>query len=582
MNPHTASLMLAETAVPVFLMSVAKPLVTLAAFVPYAAIVSGKLEKDAGYYNLKPIRWALIFLGFGTAALLAALLIPTWFAGFPVMLALMVAPCAWYMSFRNKALAGTKAKPLTFLDIDFGKMAAARRAKAARAAATLRFQAKDRSERAVPDRKDPAFEAYAELEKLLLAAMEARASRIEVGLTKQGAQVMLVVDSVRVRRDPIAGDLGTRTVDMLKGFAELDPAERRKMQRGTAAILRDGDRTVLTVSSVGSMQGETLRIDFEREKQLAIPAAKLGMTEQQQKLLDDTLLSNPRGVVLVGAKAGQGLTTLAYSLLGRHDALISNIKTIERRVERNVDGVEHMEFDGAKADWATQLQTLVRRGPDVIFTADIADPGTAKVVCSPNAGETLFYVGLPSDSVIDVLGAWIKAVGDPKAASGRLRVFVGQRLVRKLCMTCRAEYVPGAAEAKMLAIPAGKNVKVYKQTGKVLIKDQPAECPTCKGSGFVGVTAAIEVLPFDDQARELLAAGDVKGAVQHCRRTFKCPSVQDAALLKVRAGETSFDEVKRVFAPPAAAAPAAAAGAKPAAAAKPAAKPAAPASKPKA
>jgi type II secretory ATPase GspE/PulE/Tfp pilus assembly ATPase PilB-like protein len=185
---------------------------------------------------------------------------------------------------------------------------------------------------------------------------------------------------------------------------------------------------------------------------------------------------------------------------------------------------------------------------------------------------------MPSDSVVDVLAAWLKASGDPKVAAERLRAFVGQRLVRKLCQTCRAAYAPSPAESKMLAVPAGKQVQIYKQTGKVLIKEQPADCPTCRAAGFMGVTAAIDVLPFDDQARALLAAGDVKGAVMHARRAFKAPSVQDAALIKVRLGETSFDEVKRVFAPPAA--PAAA---KPAGAAAPAAaKPAAPAPKPKA
>jgi len=573
-----APTILAETPVPMFLMSVAKPLVTIGVLVPYAAVVSGKLEKDAAYYNLKPQKWAAIFLAFGSAALLAAVLVPTWLAGFPVMVALLVAPCAWYMSFRNKALAGTKAKPLSFLNFDFAKMSAERRAKAARAGATLRFQAKDRSEHPVPDRKDPAFEAYSTLEQLILAAFDGRATRAEIALAKQGAQVQLTVDSMKVRRDPIAGDLATRTVDMLKTFAGLDPADRRKLQRGTMGVLRDGERTVLTVTSVGSMQGETVRIDVEREKQLTIPAAKLGMSEAQAKLLDEHVRPETRGVVLVGARAGHGLTTLCYSLLGRHDSLITNIKTLERRHERTVEGVEHADFDSAKSDYATQLQTIVRRGPDIVLATEATDAASAKVICSPNAKDTLFYVAMPSDSVVDVLAAWLKASGDPKVAAERLRAFVGQRMVRKLCQTCRAAYAPSPAESKMLAVPAGKQVQIYKQTGKVLIKEQPADCPTCRAAGFMGVTAAIDVLPFDDQARALLAAGDVKGAVMHARRAFKAPSVQDAALIKVRLGETSFDEVKRVFAPPAA--PAAA---KPAGAAAPAAaKPAAPAPKPKA
>ena len=575
---------LAEAAVPVFLMSLAKPLVTFAVFVPYAAVVSGKLEKDAAYYNLKPQRWAAIFMAFGAAGILAALMVPTWFAGFPLMVALLVAPCAWYMTSRNKALAGTKAKKLAFLDIDFAAMSAARRAKAARAGATLRFLAKDRSERAVPDRKDPAHETYAGLERLLLSLFEAGASRAELGLTRQGAQVQFTVDTVRSRRDPIEGEAATAVVDLLKTYADLDTSERRKMQRGNLWVVRDGERTTLTVTTGGSMQGETVRIDVERAKQLSIPADALGMSEHQAKLLSDTLLTNPKGLVLVGARPGQGLTALAYSLIARHDALISNIKTLERAPEREIDGVEHAQFDSGKSDFSTQLQTIVRRGPDVVFASDVADPGTAKVVCAPGARDTLFYVGMPSDSAIDVLAAWIKAVGDPKAATETLHLFVGQRLVRKLCLTCRAAYAPSAAEAKMLAVPAGKQVQIYKQTGKVLIKEQPSDCPSCKGTGFKGVTAAIEVLPFSDESRAMLAAGDVKGAVLHARRQFKCPSVQDAALLKVRLGETSFDEVKRVFAPPAATAaagkPAAPAGVRPAAPA--AGKPAAPAApKPK-
>jgi type II secretory ATPase GspE/PulE/Tfp pilus assembly ATPase PilB-like protein len=563
---HQLAPLLAEATSPAFLMSVAKPLVTFATFVPYAIMVSTKLEKDAGYFNLKPQKWAAIFMAFGIAGLLAALLVPFWLAGYPLMVALFVAPCMWYMKFRNAELKGTKAKPLTFLDIDFGKMSADRRAKAALAGAALRFQNKDRSEQPVPERKDPNFEVYSGLEGLIMGALAARAARVEIGLSKQGAQVQNVVDSVRYKRDPIAGELATKVVDMLKGFAGLDAAERRKFQRGTVAVVRDGNRIILTVTSVGSMQGETVRIDVEREKQLTIPLDKLGMSEQQIKLLNDTINADPRGVVLVGTRPGQGLTTLSYALLGRHDSLTSNIKTLERRFERVVEGVEHADFDPAKSDYSTQLQSIIRRGPDVVFVADAADPGCAKVICAPNSRGSLFYVGMPSDSVPDILAAWAKAAGDPKAAAEPLRLVVTQRIVRKLCMSCRAPYAPSPAEQKMLAIPAGKQIQLYKQSGKVLVKEQPVDCPTCKGTGFIGSFAVVEVLPFDDASRALLATGDVKGAYMQARRTFKCPSLQDSALIKVRAGETSFDEVKRVFAPPAAA---------PAAAAKPAAAPAA-------
>jgi general secretion pathway protein E len=573
---HPVPAILAETAVPVFLMSVAKPLVTLLAVLAYFNVVTVKLLPDALMYQsfkISPAKWSWMFLGFGTAALLAVLLIPTWFGGLPAMLALMAVPCALYVKERGKKLEGTRAKPILFLAIDFSKRAAERKARAARASAAIRFEKKDRSEHPVPPKTDPEFQVYDALQSVLGGAMRDRATRVDLVLTKQGVQVQLVVDAMKVRRDPVAPEIGPKVVDLLKSFAGLDPAERRKFQKGKVGVLDENGRTVVTVTSVGSMQGETVRAEFEREKQLTVEFGQAGFLEPQRKLLTDALAARPRGIVLFGARPGNGLTTLAYTLLSRHDALTSNIQTLERRPERNVDGVEHGEFDAGKSDYATQLQSIVRRGPDVVLITETGEPGVGKVVCAQGSAGSLFYVALPADMPADMMAMWAKVAGSAEAAGAALNAVVSQRLVRKLCPTCRAAYSPNPSEQKMLGIPAGKQLQLYKQSGKVLVKDQPVECPTCRGSGFMGVLAATEVLVLDDEARRLLGAGDVKGAYLQARRAHKSPSLQDTALMKVRAGETSFDEVKRAFAPPAAAAapaskPAAAAGAaKPAAAA---------------
>ena len=581
--PHAA--ILAEAPVPVFLMSVVKPLVTLAVLLAYFNVVTVKLLPDAQMYQsfkISPTKWSWIFLGFGVAGLAAALLVPTWFGGLPAMLALMAVPCAMYVKERGKKLEGTRAKPILFLAIDFSKQAADRKARAARAAASLRFERKDRSEHPVPAKTDPEYGIYDALQQVLGGAMRDRATRVDLVLTKQGVQVQLVIDAMRVRRDPVPAEIGAKVVDLLKTFAGLDLAERRKFQKGKVGVVDENGRTLVTVTSVGSMQGETVRAEFDREKQLTMDFEHAGFLEPQRKLLADALSSRPRGIVLYGARAGNGLTTLAYTLLSRHDALTSNIQTLERRPERNVDGVEHGEFDAGKSDYATQLQSIVRRGPDVVLLTEPGEPGVGKVVCSPGAAGSLFYVALPNDLPPDMMAMWVKVAGSAEAAGANLTAIVSQRLIRKLCPSCRAPYAPNAAEQKMLGIAAGKQVQLYKQSGKVLVKDQPVDCPTCKASGFVGVLAATEVLVLDDEARKLLSAGDIKGAYLQARRSHKSPSLQDTALMRVRAGETSFDEVKRAFAPPAPAAGAA----KPAApgAAKPApatgARPAAPAAKP--
>lgn len=555
--------MLAEATAPVFLMSVAKPLVSLALFVPYASLVSGTLAKDAGYYNLKPVRWSAIFLAFAAAAFLAVVLIPYWAAGVSLQAVLLAVPCIWYIKFRNRNAKG--AKPLNVLNFDFAAMAAERRSKSARGSVEIRFQKKDRTEYPVPDQKAPEYSVYLGLQDLVLPMLGNRTQRLDVALSKQGAAISQMTDGIRAKREPIAGEQATAVVDLLKTMAGLDPKERRKYQRGTVPVLRGESRTVLTVSSMGSMQGESIRVDVERERQLTVPLAQSGMLEAQVKLFNETREARQGGTYLLGARPGQGLTTLGYTMLSSHDAYISNIKTLERRPERQVDGVEHAEFDAGKAEYSSQLQTIVRRGPDVVMLTEAGEPGVGKVVCAPNARGTTFYVLMPSDSVPDLMAAWLKAVGDPSTAAEMISAVVACRLVRKLCPACRVAYQPTPDVAKLLAIPAGKTAQLYRPSGKVLVKDQPTDCPTCGGSGYLGLTGAFEVLAFDDESRKLLGSGDVKGAYLQARRACRSLALQEAALMKVRTGETSLEEVKRVFAPPAQAAPAQARPAAPAA-----------------
>jgi type II secretory ATPase GspE/PulE/Tfp pilus assembly ATPase PilB-like protein len=556
----TAALpLLAETPAPVFLMSVVKPLVTVALFVPYASLVSGKLVKDAAYYNLKPFRWSATFIGFAAAAFLAAVLMPWWAAGAVLQVALLATPCIWYVKYRNRTAEGVK--PLVLYNLDFQKMASERRTRSAQSSVEVRFQRPDRTEHPVPERGAPEHATYLALQEIILPALDDRTQRVDIALSKQGATVSQMTDGIRARRNPIAGDMAVAVVDLLKTVAGLDPKERRKYQRGTVPVLHGERKITLTVSSAGSMQGEAIRVDVERERQLTVPLAKSGMLEGQVKLLKDTLAASKGGVVLVGTRPGQGLTTLGYTLIGGHDAFVSNIKTLERRPERQVEGVEHGAFDPSKAEYSTQLQTIIRRGPDVVLATDAGEPGVGRVVSAPGARSTWFYVLMPSDNPVELLTAWLKAVNDADNAADSLRMVVVGRLVRRLCPACRVAFQPGPDVAKLLALPAGKPATLYRHSGKILVKDQPAECPTCAGTGYRGLTGVYEVLAFDEEARALIKGGDVKSAYLQARRTHRSPTLQEAALMRVRAGDTSLDEVKRVFAPPAPASGGAAAGA---------------------
>jgi type II secretory ATPase GspE/PulE/Tfp pilus assembly ATPase PilB-like protein len=309
-----------------------------------------------------------------------------------------------------------------------------------------------------------------------------------------------------------------------------------------------------------------MRIDFNRDEQLKRDFADLGFTKQHLALLEPTRdLPGREGIILLCAPTGFGLTTMAYAMLSRHDAFTSSVKTLERSVDLRLDGVDQLQFDStSQSDFATTLRSIIRRGPDVVFASDVADPGTAKVISDASGNQVLTYVGLPVDGVQLALAHWIKAVGSAGDAARGLKAVVSQRLLRVPCPACKIMGPCSADQAKRLGLPAGKTIELARASGKVLAKNGREEaCEVCRGTGYFGLTGIHEVMPIDDEGRKLLSRNDIAGAYQHARRNLRMMLMQESALMAVRDGRTTVEDVARAFAAVKPATPAA--GAKPAA-----------------
>ena len=569
-----AGAMLAN-AVPAFLLSFYKPVLILLAVVPFAWLASSVIEKDVRFFHFPLAAWNWALAGTLVAGIAAALFIPIFWVGWPLQMLMYAGFAYGYWSYRDRQVP--EKDRFDLFSAKFRASMEARKTAKAFAGATIVFLDRSGGKVPVPPREDPMAEVHAAAEQIVATALPARASRIELGPTPKGYVPVRLVDGIRHPQEPLAPELALRVIDYIKKVAGMDVGERRKRQSTDMRIQAAGGKVSLTVTAWGGANGQALRIDVERERQLSLPFESLGMLPAQVQALEDASKDVSQGVILVAVPPGMGLTTLSYALVARHDPYLLNIKTLERNIERRVEGVEQERFDATApgADYATKLQSLVRRAPNVMMVSDVQDPGTGKVITNPNAGETLFYVCIPADSAATALSAWLRAVADPALASARLRAVVVGRQVRSLCTECRQPYQASPEQAKRLGAPAGRPLQLYRAGGKVQVKNRIEECPACAGLGFVGTMGVFEVLRLDDDARKALASGDVPATYQAARRAFRTPMMQEAAMAKVCAGQTSLEEVARVFAPkaaasaasgrPAAAAAAQAQGAKPAA-----------------
>jgi len=536
------------------LMSVVKPILAIIPFVIYVRITGTKLDKDARYFQIDQDRWAVIF-AIAPLLALAALVIPIFWIGWPLSILLLGGTMLTYVLVRNPRVPEAQRWNLGALKI--GESHQARRAAAALKSARLRFLDATKREKPVPLKDDPLHGVHMTVEGLLDPAIGGRATRLDLAPTQQGFLPSQIVDGVRFRRDPMPPDMATAAIDYIKGVAGLDANERRKKQNAEFIIVADETmiRASLTVS--GGSSGQTMRIDFDREKQLSKPIDAVGLLESQMKALAPLVVpAERRGVVLVATAPGQGLTTLLYSLVSRHDAFTCNVKSIEKQIELRVDGVDQQLWNPANpaVDFGNHLQSIIRRGPDIALVCDLTEPRVGPIIATA-AGDALFYVGISVNvpaghEFTAAVREWFRACGDLDAGSKPLRAVVTQRTLRKLCEYCRQPHPRAAEIGKRIGAPAGTTPTIFAASGKVQIKNRVEPCPVCKGSGFLGQIGVHEVVMFDDQTRVMFAANDAAGAYATARRTLKLPTLQEAGLMRVRDGTTSIEEFQRIFAPP--------------------------------
>jgi type II secretory ATPase GspE/PulE/Tfp pilus assembly ATPase PilB-like protein len=547
MHMTTIPVILADQ-VTAFLESPWKPFLMILPFIPWAWIVSSKLDKDARYFHLNPMMWNGIHLGAGVAALAAMLFVPVFFIGWPVAIVILAVPVLIYWRHRNEQVPEAQRYSLTGASIA-SRMDERRQARASRQA-MVEFSGPDGA-RPVPLKDDPLYPVHMAVEDLILPALDARASMVDVAISKTTTAVAQTVDGVRYKREAIAPELGLRVVNYLKEVAGLDVEDQRRRQVASLKMRSPSGTTELSATTAGVSGGLTFRLEFDRAKRLSKPFDALGLLPSQKEGLDGLAEVHDRhGIVLVGAPAGHGLSTSLYSFVGRHDAYTSNIKTLEREVLLEIDGIDHVEWDPTNpdVDFATALQSMLRRDPDIVMCGYVKDSDTAQVIVEPGMQGPLIYVAQRAADIPNQIKEWVKAVGDLKAAAKPLRAVINQRLVRTLCPNCRQPFQPTGEQLKKFNLPAGKVSQLYRAGGKVQVKNKIEDCPVCGGSGYLGQTGVFQVLLTDDEIRKNLGAGDLDGAMSQARRN-KMVLMQEAALNKVVSGETTLEEVVRVFAP---------------------------------
>ena len=349
------------------------------------------------------------------------------------------------------------------------------------------------------------------LNALLTQAARDGASDIHIEPYERHSSVRFRVDgSLREVVQPNRA-LHAALISRLKIMADLDIAERRLPQDGRIS-LRIGTRAVdVRVSTLPSAHGEraVLRLLDKSEGRLSLEA--LGM---QGDVLNrfEHLVTQPHGIVLVTWPTGSGKTTTLYAAMGRLDAGHSNIMTVEDPIEYEFPGVGQTQVNAKiELTFAKALRAILRQDPDIIIIGEIRDFETAQIAIQASLTGHLVLATIHTNDAASAVTRLTDMGVEPFLLSSSLLGVLAQRLVRKLCTTCRG-----------------------------------AGCPSCGQTGYQGRSGVFELLVTDDSIRAQIHSRASEADIRAAALAAGMVLMRDDGERLVQLGLTSREELVRV------------------------------------
>lgn len=307
------------------------------------------------------------------------------------------------------------------------------------------------------------------------------------------------------------------------------------------AIQRQYEDTQVTIriSLVPTVHGEKIAMRVLGSYAQSYSLLEIGMNEAQQKTLEE-YARKPFGMILTVGPTGSGKTTTLYSLVKLLNDPNVNITSIEDPVEYRIDGINQIQVrEQSNLTFAKGLRSIVRQDPDVILVGEIRDKETAEI--SVNAALTghLLLSTFHANNAAAAIPRLIDMGIEPFLLSSTLEVIIAQRLVRKLCPSCRY----GTPVTKMKDdIPAG--IARYFKGTKFIYRTKG--CAACSNTGYVGRTALYEFIDISPAIQDLIVANKSALDIQKQARKQGNITMFEDGIAKVASGLTSIEEVLRV------------------------------------
>jgi type II secretory ATPase GspE/PulE/Tfp pilus assembly ATPase PilB-like protein/CheY-like chemotaxis protein len=361
-----------------------------------------------------------------------------------------------------------------------------------------------------------------------------RASDIHVEPEEGGVAVRYRIDGVLRQVMKIPRQAGLPLISRIKIMSSLDIADRLRPQDGRARVAVNGQPIDLRVSTLPAQLGEKVVIRILDSRATVKSLDTLGLNPGEAEAIK-RLLENHEGILLVTGPTGSGKTTTLYSAINQIKGEGINIVTVEDPVEYRMQGIVQVQVqEKAGLTFAAALRSILRQDPNVVLIGEIRDKETAQIAVQASLTGHLVLSTLHTNDAANAVTRLVDIGVESYKIAASLRGVVAQRLMRKLCPTCKEVWMEAPPERLRRWIPTG--TPLYRAAG----------CPDCAMTGYRGRFSILEILTMTAELERLIAAGETADRIADAAQRGGMKSLWDSGLAHVTRGESTLEELTRV------------------------------------
>ena len=339
------------------------------------------------------------------------------------------------------------------------------------------------------------------VELLIERAHEARASDVHLDPRADCVCVRLRIDGVLQDACILPLSIHAEMISRIKILSGLRIDEHYGAQDGRFVLSCSAASVDVRVSVVPTYYGENAVLRLLSDSRQEFTLAGLGFTNRNRDAIERAI-KKPYGMILATGPTGSGKTTSMYTLVKLLNEPGTSIVTLEDPIEYSIAGISQIQVNPKTGlTFGSGLRSILRQDPNVIMVGEIRDEETAGLAVNTALTGHRVLSTLHTNDAATTVARLLDMKVEQYLIASTVSIAVGQRLVRRICESCKVAHALDDAEAMSLSRllpPEFLNVqpRFFRGSG----------CGACNGTGFHGRAGIHEVMEVAGAVREAILA----------------------------------------------------------------------------